>query len=181
MADRIGVISKGRLIVVEEKTALMKKLGKKQLTLHLQEPLAEIPAGLSDWRLALKNGGSELEYTFDAGESRAGIASLLRRMGELGIGYKDLQYHARARSRIFSSAWSASAHEHCDAGPRLQPPRRPRHLQVRDGALQAHAVAEPGDAGDHDFALFRGVRRRDRLAHGRGGRACRTAPSSCRG
>ena len=103
MADRIGVISKGRLIVVEEKTALMKKLGKKQLTLHLQEPLAEIPAGLSDWRLALKNGGSELEYTFDAGESRVGIASLLRRMGELGIVYKDLNTSQSSLEDIFVS------------------------------------------------------------------------------
>ena len=58
MADRIGVINKGELIVVEEKTALMKKLGKKQLTLHLQEPMAAIPAGLSDWHLVLKDGGS---------------------------------------------------------------------------------------------------------------------------
>jgi len=103
MADRIGVISKGRLIVVEEKTALMKKLGKKQLTLHLQEPLAQIPAGLSDWRLALKNGGGELEYTFDASESRVDIASLLRRMGELGIVYKDLNTSQSSLEDIFVS------------------------------------------------------------------------------
>jgi len=109
MADRIGVISKGRLIVVEEKTALMKKLGKKQLTLHLQEPLAEIPAGLSDWRLALKNGGSELEYTFDATESRVDIASLLRRMGELGIGYKDLHTTQSSLEDIFVSLVSERA------------------------------------------------------------------------
>src|ERR1700716_4401540 len=64
MADRIGVLTKGRIIVVEEKAALMKKLGKKQLNLHLQQPLAEIPAGLSDWPLTLKNGGCDLEYTF---------------------------------------------------------------------------------------------------------------------
>jgi len=109
MADRIGVISKGRLIVVEEKTALMKKLGKKQLTLHLQEPLAQIPAGLSEWRLALKNEGSELEYTFDAGESRVGIASLLRRMGELGIVYKDLNTSQSSLEDIFVSLVSERA------------------------------------------------------------------------
>jgi ABC-2 type transport system ATP-binding protein len=109
MADRIGVISKGRLIVVEEKTALMKKLGKKQLTLHLQEPLAEIPAALSEWRLALKNGGDELEYTFDAGESRVGIASLLRRLGELGIVYKDLNTSQSSLEDIFVSLVSERA------------------------------------------------------------------------
>ena len=109
MADRIGVISRGRLVVVEEKSALMKKLGKKQLTLHLQEPLAEIPAGLSEWRLALKNGGSELEYTFDAGESRAGIASLLRRLGELGIVYKDLNTSQSSLEDIFVSLVSERA------------------------------------------------------------------------
>jgi ABC-2 type transport system ATP-binding protein len=103
MADRIGVISKGRLIVVEEKATLMKKLGKKQLTLHLQEPLAEIPAGLAEWRLALKNGGGELEYTFDAGESRAGIASLLRRLDELGIVYRDLNTSQSSLEDIFVS------------------------------------------------------------------------------
>ncbi|MGH8693303.1 MAG: ABC transporter ATP-binding protein [Burkholderiales bacterium] len=109
MADRIGVINKGRLIVIEEKTALMKKLGRKQLTLHLQEPLAQIPAGLSDWRLALKNGGGELEYTFDASESRVDIASLLRRMGELGIVYKDLNTSQSSLEDIFVSLVSERA------------------------------------------------------------------------
>lgn len=109
MADRIGVINKGKLIVVEEKSALMKKLGKKQLTLHLQEPLAEIPAALAEWRLALKNGGSELEYTFDAAESRVGIASLLRRMGELGIVYRDLNTSQSSLEDIFVSLVSERA------------------------------------------------------------------------
>src|SRR6185503_2043135 len=109
MADRIGVLSKGRLIVVEEKAALMKKLGKKQLTLHLQQPLAEIPAGLGDWRLALKNGGCDLEYTFHSGEDRAGIASLLRRMAELGIGYKDLNTSQSSLEDIFVSLVSETA------------------------------------------------------------------------
>jgi ABC-2 type transport system ATP-binding protein len=103
MADRIGVISKGRLIVVEEKATLMKKLGKKHLTLNLQAPLAAIPAGLESWRLALKDGGNELEYTFDASEAGAGIASLLRRLGELGIAYKDLHTTQSSLEDIFVS------------------------------------------------------------------------------
>jgi len=103
MADRIGVISKGRLIVVEEKAALMKKLGKKQLVLHLQEPLAALPAGLDGWKLVLKNGGNDLEYTFDATDTRAGIASLLQRMGELGIAYKDLNTSQSSLEDIFVS------------------------------------------------------------------------------
>ena len=109
MADRIGVLSKGRLIEVEEKAALMKKLGKRRLTLHLLEPLAEIPAGLGDWRLALKNGGCDLEYTFDTGEDRAGIAALLRRMAELGIGYKDLNTSQSSLEDIFVSLVSETA------------------------------------------------------------------------
>ncbi len=101
MADRIGVISKGRLIVVEEKTALMTKLGKKQLTLHLLEPMAEIPAGLAGWRLQLNAGGTELEYTFDANEERTGIPALLRRLGELGVGFKDLNTRQSSLEDIF--------------------------------------------------------------------------------
>ena len=101
MADRIGVIHKGQLIVVEEKIKLMKKLGKKQLTLNLQEPLATIPAGLGEWRLALKNGGSELEYTFDGDEERTGIPALLRRLAELGIGFKDLNTRQSSLEDIF--------------------------------------------------------------------------------
>ena len=73
MADRIGVVNKGELVVVEEKTALMRKLGKKQLTLHLQEPMTAIPVGLSDWNLVLTNGGADLEYTFLAGEELLAI------------------------------------------------------------------------------------------------------------
>jgi ABC-2 type transport system ATP-binding protein len=101
MADRIGVISKGELIVVEEKAALMKKLGKKQLTLHLQEPMSEIPAELAEWGLALKNGGCDLEYTFDARNERTGMPDLLRRMSELGIGFKDLHTEQSSLEEIF--------------------------------------------------------------------------------
>jgi ABC-2 type transport system ATP-binding protein len=100
MADRIGVISKGELIVVEEKAVLMKKLGKKQLTLHLQTELTEIPAGLAEWRLSLKNGGHDLEYSFDASE-HARVPELLRRLEELGIGFKDLQTQQSSLEEIF--------------------------------------------------------------------------------
>jgi ABC-2 type transport system ATP-binding protein len=101
MADRIGVINKGELVVVEEKAALMKKLGKKQLTLHLLEPLTAVPPALHDWRLNLGNGGSELQYTFDAAEERTGIPALLRRLGELGIGFTDLQTRQSSLEDIF--------------------------------------------------------------------------------
>jgi len=103
MADRVGVISRGELILVEEKTALMKKLGKKQLTLHLQEPMRQIPAALAEWKLALRNGGCELEYTFDARDERVGIPALLRRLGELGIGFRDLHTAQSSLEEIFVS------------------------------------------------------------------------------
>jgi len=103
MADRIGVIHKGELIVVEEKLKLMKKLGKKQLTLNLIEPLASIPLELSDWRLALKAEGHELEYTFDANEERTDIPALLKRLIDLGIEFKDLNTRQSSLEDIFVS------------------------------------------------------------------------------
>jgi ABC-2 type transport system ATP-binding protein len=109
MADRVGVINKGELILVEEKTELMKKLGKKQLTLNLQAPMTAIPAALAEWRLELKGEGNELEYTFDANEERMGIASLLRRMSDLGIGYKDLNTRQSSLEEIFVSLVSERA------------------------------------------------------------------------
>jgi ABC-2 type transport system ATP-binding protein len=101
MADRIGVINKGELIVVEDKIELMKKLGKKQLTLNLLEPLASIPLELSDWRLALKNRGTELEYTFDGKEERTGVPTLLKRLNEMGIQFKDLNTRQSSLEDIF--------------------------------------------------------------------------------
>jgi len=86
--------------VVEEKAVLMKKLGKKKLTLHLAAPLAAIPAGLGAWRLAMQNGGADLEYTYDA-EDKQGIASLLGRLAELGVGIKDLQTSQSSLEDIF--------------------------------------------------------------------------------
>jgi ABC-2 type transport system ATP-binding protein len=103
MADRVGVISKGELILVEDKATLMKKLGKKQLTLHLQEAMAAIPAELAEWTLTLKDGGRELEYVFDAHEERTGIPALLRRISDLGIGYKDLNTQQSSLEDIFVS------------------------------------------------------------------------------
>jgi ABC-2 type transport system ATP-binding protein len=103
MADRIGVISKGELILVEEKLRLMKKLGRKQLTLHLQEPMTQIPAGLADWPLVLKAQGHDLEYSFDSYEEGSSIPTLLRRLTELGIGFKDLQTEQSSLEDIFVS------------------------------------------------------------------------------
>jgi ABC-2 type transport system ATP-binding protein len=79
----------------------MKQLGKKQLTLHLQAALGEIPAELDEWHLKLLDGGCTLEYTFDANVERKGIASLLRRMSELGIGFKDLNTRESSLEEIF--------------------------------------------------------------------------------
>ena len=103
MADRIGVISKGELILVEEKTRLMKKLGKKRLTLHLLETMTAIPAELAAWALVLKTEGTVLEYNFDAAEEGTGIPGLLRRLSELGVGFKDLQTEQSSLEDIFVS------------------------------------------------------------------------------
>jgi len=103
MADRIGVISKGELIVVEEKLQLMKKLGKKQLTLNLTEQLTAIPAELAEWKLVLKADGHELEYTFDAQQESTGIPALLKRLSELHIGFKDLNTQQSSLEDIFVS------------------------------------------------------------------------------
>ncbi len=109
MADRIGVISHGELILVEDKAQLMRKLGRKQLTLNLHEPLSALPEGLAQWRLVLRAGGSELEYDFDASEKNTGISALLRRLGELGIGFKDLNTRQSSLEDIFVSLVSERA------------------------------------------------------------------------
>ena len=103
MADRIGVISGGKIILVEDKTALMEKLGKKQLTLTLQSPLLAIPADLAREPLTLSADGLELIYTFDAASDRTGIAALLRRLGECGIDFKDLKTKESSLEEIFVS------------------------------------------------------------------------------
>jgi len=101
MADRIGVINKGEIILVEEKTALMEKLGKKELILQLQEPLAALPTELSDFSLALAEDGRRLTYTFHAERERSKMAELLRRLAELGIEFKDLQTRESSLEDIF--------------------------------------------------------------------------------
>jgi ABC-2 type transport system ATP-binding protein len=103
MADRIGVISKGELILVEEKAALMKKLGKKQLTIELDHAMSEIPPELASWNLVLKPGGHTLQREFDAADASAGVAPLLKRLGELGIGFKDVNTQQSSLEDIFVS------------------------------------------------------------------------------
>ena len=101
MADRVGVISRGELIAVDEKRALMAQLGKKTLDIMLADPLGDIPPELSEWNLRLENDGHALCYEFDSNAERTGIASLMRRLSDLGIGYKDLSTHQSSLEDIF--------------------------------------------------------------------------------
>jgi ABC-2 type transport system ATP-binding protein len=103
MADRIGVISKGEIILVEEKAALMAKLGEKKLTLHLKRPLAVLPVDLADPQLQLTADGHDLVYTFDAQSDRTGITGLLRKLAEHDIDFKDLQTSESSLEEIFVS------------------------------------------------------------------------------
>ena len=100
MADRIGVINKGSLILVEDKIQLMKKLGKKRLTLHLQSPLSAVPAELASWRLELGAAGHDLVYS-SASTDGMDISVLLRQLSELSIVIKDLQTHQSSLEDIF--------------------------------------------------------------------------------
>ena len=109
MADRIGVIRKGELILVEDKAELMRKLGRKQLTLHLQQPLREVPAALAGYALELSNGGADLTYTYDAQGERSGIVALLGELQAAGIAFKDLQTEQSSLEDIFVSLVSARA------------------------------------------------------------------------
>jgi len=101
MADRIGVISKGEIILVEEKAELMRKLGRKQLTLHLEKTLERVPPGLSSHSLELKSSGTELIYTYDEQVDRAGITALLQDLAAAGIRFKDLQTTQSSLEDIF--------------------------------------------------------------------------------
>ena len=103
MADRVGVISKGEIILVENKAELMRKLGKKQLTLHLQEKLERIPSQLADYRLELSGDGSDLTYTYDTQGEHARIAALLDDLDKAGIRFKDLQTTQSSLEDIFVS------------------------------------------------------------------------------
>jgi ABC-2 type transport system ATP-binding protein len=101
MADRIGIINKGEIVLVEDKQTLMRKLGRKQLTLHLQAPLRSIPAQLADRQVELSPDGTQLTYTFDTQTDSTGIASLLRQLNELGIDFKDLHTEESSLEEIF--------------------------------------------------------------------------------
>jgi len=101
MADRVGVISNGALILVEDKAVLMHKLGKKQLTLHLRAPLSAIPASLANEALELTAGGAELVYTFDAKGQTSGIAEVMRRLSEAGVDFTDLATRESSLEDIF--------------------------------------------------------------------------------
>ena len=107
MADRIGVIRKGEIILVENKAALMAKLGKRQLTLQMQNPMHSVPAALSGFSLALSAGGTELTYSFDARHEGTGIAALLRALGENGIDFRDLHTDQSSLEDIFVDLVSA--------------------------------------------------------------------------
>ena len=159
MADRVGVINKGEIILVEDKAELMRKLGKKQLTLQLQKKLDAVPAELAAHRLTLSADGSELVYTYDTQGERTGITALLDDLNRAGI---RLQRPA---------APTQSSLEDIFVGPGERAQMNLRAVcaiyTLRDGAHRAHAAAEHRVAGDLDLALFRGVRRGDRLAHHR--------------
>ena len=103
MADRIGVITKGQLLLVEDKTALMEKLGKKQVTLLLQERIAAVPAALSDYALALSQDGTELTYTYDTRSEARGIVDFMKHVNDAGIQFKDLRTKQSSLEDIFVS------------------------------------------------------------------------------
>jgi ABC-2 type transport system ATP-binding protein len=103
MADRVGVIDRGRLVLVEETAALMRKLGKRRLSIVMQQPLEAIPSALASWPLRLEAGGERLVYEFDANAPDTGIARLLRTLGAAGIDYKDLETSRSSLEDIFVS------------------------------------------------------------------------------
>jgi ABC-2 type transport system ATP-binding protein len=101
MADRVGVINKGELVLVEEKAELMRKLGRKQLTLHLNESISSIPARLAPYRLSLAGNGREIVYTYDTQAEHTGITRLLDDLAAAGIEFKDLQTTQSSLEEIF--------------------------------------------------------------------------------
>jgi ABC-2 type transport system ATP-binding protein len=101
MADRVGVINHGRIVLVDEKTALMRKLGKRRLTLALQKPLPALPKELEGWPLELEDQGRRLSYRFDAAAEDTGVPTLLRRLNEIGVDFHDLETSATTLEDIF--------------------------------------------------------------------------------
>jgi ABC-2 type transport system ATP-binding protein len=101
MADRVGVINNGRIMLVEDKVALMRKLGKRRLTLALQKPLPALPNELAGWPLELEDDGRRLSYRFSAGAEDTGVPTLLRRLNEIGVDFKDLETSTTSLEDIF--------------------------------------------------------------------------------
>ena len=101
MADRVGVINNGRIMLVEDKVALMRKLGKRRLTLALQKPLSTLPSELAGWPLELEDDGRRLSYRFSAGAEDTGVPTLLRRLNEIGVDFKDLDTSTTSLEDIF--------------------------------------------------------------------------------
>ncbi len=101
MADRVGVIDKGRILLVEDKAALMRKLGKRRLTLRLHQPLASLPEALAGWPIALEDVGLRLVYSFDAAAEDTGVPTLLRRLAEARVDFIDIETTATSLEDIF--------------------------------------------------------------------------------
>jgi ABC-2 type transport system ATP-binding protein len=101
MADRIGVMSHGEIILVEDKAEVMRKLGEKRLRLHLQHPLESVPAALRPYGLTLADNGAELVYTYDTRAERTGITSLLQDLAAAGVAFNDLQTEQSSLEEIF--------------------------------------------------------------------------------
>lgn len=101
MADRVGIINKGELMLVEEKAQLVRKLGRKRLSIELVQPVSEVPTALAAHNLALANGGTELVYTYDTRGERTGITTLLRALSEAGIRFRDLKTEQSSLEEIF--------------------------------------------------------------------------------
>jgi energy-coupling factor transporter ATP-binding protein EcfA2 len=170
MADRIGVINRGELLLVEDKHALMRKLGKKQLT-SPAGPAAGAAGGrwpTCRWSWPPTASSWSTPSTSQEGE-RTGIAALLRRLQDAGIDFKDLHTSESSLEEIFVSLVQGAA---------MNLARDPRDLPLRDGAHLPHHGREPRLAGADHLAVLHRVRRGDRLAHGRDRRRGATAPSS---
>ncbi|MBS0241721.1 MAG: ABC transporter ATP-binding protein [Proteobacteria bacterium] len=101
MADRVGIINKGELMLVEEKAQLVRKLGRKRLLIELVQPISEVPAALAAQNLAISNGGTELVYTYDTRGERTGITTLLRALSDAGIRFRDIKTEQSSLEEIF--------------------------------------------------------------------------------
>jgi ABC-2 type transport system ATP-binding protein len=116
IADRVGVINKGEIVVIEEKASLMAKLGKKQMSLELNEPLSEVPQSLSRYAIELANGGNRLTYTFDTAGEQTGITGLLDDLKAAGISFRDLNTTQSSLEEIFVSLVHQSSEENKEVG-----------------------------------------------------------------